>query len=50
VPLPDVEPPATPAAPLRVLGDPPGWAGGVTAWDLFRQLVERAAAFEPPEG
>jgi uncharacterized Zn finger protein len=49
VPLPDVEPPATPAAPLRVLGDPPGWAGGVTAWDLFRPIVERAAAFEPAE-
>jgi uncharacterized Zn finger protein len=47
VPLPDVPAPSVPAAPLRVLGDPPGWAGGVSAWDLFRPLVERAAAYEP---
>lgn len=32
------------AAPaLRTLGDPPGWAGGVSAYDLFRPLVERGA-------
>jgi uncharacterized Zn finger protein len=31
--------------PLRLLGDPPGWTGGVDAWALFRPLVERAAAY-----
>lgn len=36
-------PPPTPAAPLRLLGDPPGWAGGVSAVDLFRGLVEAGA-------
>jgi uncharacterized Zn finger protein len=36
--------PSRSAAPLRVLGDPPGWAGGVSALDLFGPLVERAAA------
>lgn len=34
------------AAPaLRALGDPPGWAGGVSAYDLFRPLVERGASW-----
>lgn len=36
-------PPETPAGPLRLLGDPPGWAGNVSAWDLFRPAVVRAA-------
>lgn len=39
------EPPRTVAGPLRLLGDPPGWAGGVSAGDLFAPLVERGAAF-----
>ena len=43
--LPALSPPQTPAAPLKLLGDPPQWAGGVRAWDLFRPLVERAAAY-----
>ncbi|MGH8934649.1 MAG: hypothetical protein ACRDZO_29455 [Egibacteraceae bacterium] len=38
-------PPSTAAAALKLLGDPPGWAGSVSAWDLFRPLVERAAAY-----
>jgi uncharacterized Zn finger protein len=42
--LPVLQPPPTPAAPLKLLGDPPQWAGGVSAWDLFRPLVERAGA------
>lgn len=36
-------PPRTAAGPLRLLGDPPGWAGGVTAGDLFAPLVQRGA-------
>lgn len=43
--VPVLQPPATPAAPLELLGDPPQWAGGVSAWDLFRPLVERAARY-----
>ena len=31
--------------PLAFLPDPPGWAGGVTAQDLFGPLVERGAAW-----
>lgn len=31
--------------PLTRLGDPPGWAGGVSAADLFRPLVERGAGW-----
>lgn len=47
-------PPRTAAGPLRLLGDPPGWAGGVSAGDLFAPLVERgarwaAALLEDPE-
>lgn len=38
-------PPRTSAGPLRLLGDPPGWAGGVSAGDLFAPLVERGAAW-----
>jgi uncharacterized Zn finger protein len=37
-------PPERPAGPLRLLGDPPGWAGGVSAGDLFAPLVARGAA------
>ena len=39
------EPPAprTPAGPLRLLGDPPGWAGGLDAWGLLHPLVQGAA-------
>jgi hypothetical protein len=37
--------PRTPAGPLRLLGDPPGWTGGVSAGDLFAPLVIRAAAW-----
>lgn len=36
-------PPRTAAGPLRLLGDPPGWAGGVSAGDLFAPLVARGA-------
>lgn len=39
------QPPRTAAGPLRLLGDPPGWAGGVSAGDLFAPLVERGAAW-----
>jgi uncharacterized Zn finger protein len=42
----DVPPATSPqgdAGPLRLLGDPPGWAGSVSAWDLFRPAVARAA-------
>lgn len=31
------------AVPLRLLGNPPGWAGGPDADDLFDPLVDRAA-------
>lgn len=31
--------------PLDRLGDPPGWAGGVSARDLFGPLVDRGAAW-----
>ena len=37
--------PRTSAGPLRLLGDPPGWAGGVSPGDLFAPLVERGAAW-----
>lgn len=43
--VPAPEPPRTPAGTLRLLGDPPGWAGGVDAWQLFHPLVEGAAAW-----
>jgi uncharacterized Zn finger protein len=35
--------PETSAGPLKLLGDPPGWAGSVGSWDLFRPLIEQAA-------
>lgn len=41
--VPAAKGPRTPAPALRALGDPQGWAGGVSAYDLFRPLVERAA-------
>lgn len=37
--------PRTPAGTLRVLGDPPGWAGGMDAWTLLHPLVEGAAGW-----
>jgi uncharacterized Zn finger protein len=43
VPLPPVRAPGTPAGPLRVLGDPPGWAGPTAAATLFAPAVEAAA-------
>ncbi len=43
--VPAPEAPPTPAGALRVLGDPPGWAGGVGAWELLHPLVEGAAAW-----
>ncbi|QBI19020.1 hypothetical protein ER308_05315 [Egibacter rhizosphaerae] len=41
--VPPAEEPRTPAGPLKLLGDPPGWAGGVDAWNLFSPLVSAAA-------
>jgi uncharacterized Zn finger protein len=41
----DAAPPVTAANPLRRLGNPPGWAGGVAAEDLFAPLADRAAAW-----
>jgi uncharacterized Zn finger protein len=43
--LPVLQPAPISAVPLKLLGDPPQWAGGVSAWDLFRPLVERAACY-----
>jgi uncharacterized Zn finger protein len=34
----------TPAPLLRLLGDPPGWEGRVSAWDTFAPMIARAAA------
>ncbi len=41
--VPPTAPPRTPAGTLRLLGDPPGWAGGVDAWSLLYPLIEDAA-------
>lgn len=41
---PELDPPRVPAGPLVLLGDPPGWAGGVSAADLFGPLVVDGAA------
>lgn len=41
--LPAADAPRTAAGPLRLLGDPPGWAGGVSAGDVFAPLVQRGA-------
>lgn len=43
--VPAPEAPPTPAGALRLLGDPPGWAGGVGAWELLGPLIEGAAAW-----
>jgi uncharacterized Zn finger protein len=45
VTIPHAAPPSVPAPALRLAGDPPGWAGGVSAWDLLGTLVERAGAW-----
>lgn len=37
------EPAAQPVATVRLLGDPPSWRGGVSAWDLFGPLIRAAA-------
>lgn len=44
VPLPAVRVPRTSAGALRMLGDPPGWAGPATAVSLFSPAIEAAAA------
>lgn len=44
VPLPTVRTPATPAGPLRVLGDPPGWSGPVDAVTMFGPVIAAAGA------
>jgi uncharacterized Zn finger protein len=36
--------PPRPVPTLRLLGDPPAWAGAVGAWELLGPLVERAGA------
>lgn len=41
--FPEGDLPETTAGPLRVLGDPPGWAGSVSAYELFAPMVDRAA-------
>lgn len=47
----DEEAPAPPGDDLLArLGNPPGWAGGVTAADLFGPLVERGAAWAAERG
>ena len=43
--LPLPRPPATDAGALRLRGDPPGWAGGVSAAELLGPLVAQAAAW-----
>lgn len=42
LPIPPGTRPATPAPALRLAGDPPGWAGGVSAWDLLRAWIDGA--------
>lgn len=37
------EPAPHPVAAVRLLGDPPSWRGGVSAWDLFGPLIQAAA-------
>jgi uncharacterized Zn finger protein len=39
VPLPSVRQPTTTAGPLRMLGDPPGWAGPTDAAAMFRSAI-----------
>jgi uncharacterized Zn finger protein len=43
VPLPPVRAPRTRAGPLRILGDPPGWAGPAAPVTLFSPAVAAAA-------
>lgn len=43
VTVPEPVAPRTVAGSLRMLGDPPGWSGGVDAWKLFSPLVSAAA-------
>jgi uncharacterized Zn finger protein len=55
VALPAVEPAHTHAPLLRLLGDPPGWEGRVSAWELFSPFIAAAAtaagnAGEEPPG
>jgi hypothetical protein len=42
VPLPMVRRPATTAGPLRMLGDPPGWAGPADAVTMFGPAIAAA--------
>lgn len=44
IPLPPVNHPASAAGPLRMLGDPVGWAGPATALAMFGPAIEAAAA------
>lgn len=37
------DPAGHPVAVVRVLGDPPSWRGGASAWDLFGPLIKAAA-------
>lgn len=54
VPLPTVRTPTTPAGPLRVLGDPPGWSGPVDVVTMFGPVItaagERAARLLSDDG
>lgn len=43
IPLPPVRAPRTAAGPLRMLGDPPGWAGPTSAVALFSPAIVSAA-------
>lgn len=43
IPLPRVRTPGTAAGPLRMLGDPPGWAGPASAVALFSPAIIGAA-------
>ena len=43
VALPAVERPASPHPLLRLLGDPPGWEGRLSAWEMFAPLVATAS-------
>lgn len=45
VPLPPVRRPATPAGPLRMLGEPAGWSGPTTAAAMFGPAVIAAARY-----
>lgn len=52
--LPPAAPPETVAGPLRLLGDPPGWAGSISAVDLFGPMVVDASdhagrLLDPPD-